>query len=227
MRLDDLNWFDVESYLLSDDRLMLVLGSCEQHAYLSLLTDVKIPLAMAEAASERSGVLLAPPVNFGCSSYFMAYPGTFSLRVSTLMDLVEDLLRSAYRHRFRRILLMNGHGGNDPVRGRIFEIASELPDLHLVWYTWWQTHSFEQIVQKNELKPGHANWMEAFPFTRVSELPEEVKKPPKVPGMLGAHEARQVYGDGSFGGAYQVDTGIMDQVFEACVRDVLQLLRFG
>ncbi len=57
MRFEDLNWFDVEQYLKTDDRLLLVLGSCEQHASLSLLTDVKIPMALAEAASQKTGVL--------------------------------------------------------------------------------------------------------------------------------------------------------------------------
>ena len=51
MRLEDLNWMDVEKYLQREDRLMLVTGSTEQHAYLSLLTDIKIPLALADAAS--------------------------------------------------------------------------------------------------------------------------------------------------------------------------------
>jgi creatinine amidohydrolase len=50
MRLEDLNWMDVEKYLAQDDRLILVLGACEQHAYLSLLTDIKIPLALADSA---------------------------------------------------------------------------------------------------------------------------------------------------------------------------------
>ena len=67
MRLSELNWFDVQSYLETDDRIMVVLGSCEQHAYLSLLTDAKIPLAMADAASQQCGVIVAPPLNFGSS----------------------------------------------------------------------------------------------------------------------------------------------------------------
>jgi creatinine amidohydrolase len=226
MRLDDLNWFDVENYLRSDDRLILVLGACEQHGYLSLLTDVKIPLALADACSERTGVLIAPPLNFGSSSYFLAYPGTFSLRVSTLLDMVEDLIRSAYRHGFRRILILNGHGGNDPVRGRLYEIATELADLRLAWYAWWQSHTALEIARKYQLKPGHANWMEAFPFTQVGELPEVIKPPPYVPGLIGADEARQVYGDGVFGGAYQVNQQIMGELFVALIEDVLNLLRF-
>lgn len=226
MRFEELNWFDVETYLKTDDRLILVLGSCEQHAYLSLLTDVKIPLALADAASQRTGVLVAPPVNFGISPYFLAYQGTLSLRVTTLLDLAEDLVRSAYVQGFRRILLLNGHGGNEPVRGRLFEVANALPDLRLAWYAWWTSHSVQQVAVRHELKPSHANWLETFSFTRVADLPDGEKPPPYVPGLMGAAQARQVYGDGSYGGLYQVDEGIMQEVFDVALEDVLVLLEF-
>lgn len=224
MRLSDLNWFDVQSYLENDDRIMLVIGSCEQHGYLSLLTDVKIPLGVADAASQQSGVLVAPPLNFGASPYFLAYPGTLSLRIATLLDVVEDVVRSLYGQGFRHILLLNGHGGNDPARGRLYEVANELSDLRIHWYAWWQSHSVEIICQKHELKPAHANWLEAFTFTRVSELPQKPKSPPHIPGLIGASETRQVYGDGSSGGPYQVDGEIMEEIFLACVADVIHLL---
>ena len=226
MRFEELNWFDIESYLDGEDRLMLVLGACEQHGYLSLLTDVKIPLALADAASQQTGVLVAPPLNFGSSPYFLAYPGTLSLRSTTLLDLVEDLVRSAYGQGFRRILVLNGHGGNDGARGRLFELASQLPDLRLAWYAWWQSHSVEAVAQANDLKPTHASWLEAFPFTRVADLPSGEKIPPSVPGIMGAEQARQVYGDGVFGGPYQVGDAIMEAVFAAALADVLQLLKF-
>ena len=102
MRLSELNWFDVQSYLEIDDRIMVVLGSCEQHAYLSLQTDVKIPMAIADAASQQCGVLIAPPLNFGASPYFLAYPGTMSLRIETLINVGEDLIRSLYYQRRRQ-----------------------------------------------------------------------------------------------------------------------------
>lgn len=226
MRLSELNWFDVESYLENDDRIMLVLGSCEQHAYLSLLTDVKVPLALADAASQQSGVLVAPPMNFGASPYFLAYPGTISVRIVTLLDVTEDIARSLYGHGFRRVLVLNGHGGNDPVRGRLYEVAGDLPDLRIGWYAWWQSHSVEAICKKYELKPAHASWLEAFPFTQVAELPQGNKQPPSVPGLMGAQEAREVYGDGSFGGPYQVDSAIMQEIFDACLADILHMLKF-
>jgi creatinine amidohydrolase len=226
MRFEELNWFDVENYLKEDDRLILVLGACEQHGYLSLATDVMIPQTLADAASQQTGVLVAPAMNFGASPYFLGFPGTLSLRLSTLLDLIEDIVRSANRHGFRRILVINGHGGNDGARSRIYELANELGEMKLAWYAWWESHSVSKVAQRHELKPAHANWLESFPFTRVSELPEGTKVPPKVTGLLSADQARIVYGDGVFGGPYAVDQSIMDEIFSAALEDILLLLRF-
>jgi len=227
MRFDELNWFDVNDYLSHDDRLIFVIGACEQHGYLSLLTDVKIPMALADTASQQLGVLVAPPLNFGCSPYFLDYPGTLSLRVSTLLDAVEDIVRSVYRHGFRRILILNGHGGNDAARARLYEVANDLPDLRIAWYSWWQSHSVQEIVQNKSLRSFHGGWIEAFPFVQVAELPAVEKTPPEIPGLMGAEEARRVYEDGSFGGAYKVDGKIMDEIFSASLQDVLTLLQFA
>lgn len=227
MRFENLNWFDIESYLKNDDRVMLILGACEQHGYLSLLTDSKIPATLADAASQQTGVLVAPALNFGASPYFLAYPGTISLRTSTLLDVIEDMVRSLYDQGFRRMLILNGHGGNDPARGRLYEVANDLPDLRLAWYAWWDAHSVEAIAQQHELKRYHAGWLEAFSFCRVAELPPGYKTPPHVSGLLGADAARQVYGDGVFGGPYQVDDAIMREIFTATLDDLVHLLKFG
>ncbi len=227
MRLEDLNWMDVEKYLQQDDRLILVVGATEQHAYLSLLTDVKVPMALADSASQATGVLVAPPLNFGSSPYFLAYPGTLSLRVSTLIAAMEDIVRSAYGHGFRRILILNGHGGNSPARGHLHEINNDLPDLKLNWYDWWLSHSVEAVAIKHQIKPTHANWLEAFSFTVVGEMPEGSKIPPKVPrAIVDSKTAREVYGDGSFGGPYRVDDDVMHELFAAALEDILQLLKF-
>ena len=227
MRIEDLNWMDVEKYLKHEDRLMLVVGACEQHGYLSLLSDIKIPLALADAASKQTGVLVAPPVNFGASPYFLTYPGTFSLRLSTLMDAVEDIVRSAYGQGFKRILVLNGHGGNSGLKVRLTELANELSDIKIQWHSWWMAHSVEEVAIHHDIKPAHANWLEAFPFTIVADLPEREKIPPHVPSdIMNARMARKVYGDGSFGGRYQVPQEIIQEVFDAALQDVLQLIRF-
>jgi creatinine amidohydrolase len=206
--------------------MILVLGATEQHGYLSLLTDVRVPMALADAASQSTGVLTAPSMNFGCSNYFLAYPGTLSLRVSSLIAVMEDIVRSAYQTGFRRILILNGHGGNSPVRTQLVEVANSLPDIQLRWYDWWLSHSVEAVGLKYGIKPSHANWLEAFSFTIVSDMPAEPKVPPSVPGIMNAKTAREVYGDGSFGGPYKATDQTMHELFAACLDDVLQLLKF-
>jgi creatinine amidohydrolase len=226
MRLEEMNWFDVESYLRQDDRLMVILGACEQHGYLSLLTDVKIPLALADAASKDTGVLIAPALNFGISPYHLGYPGTISLRVTTLLDIVEDIVQSAFRHGFCRILVLNGHEGNESARGRLYELANRLPQLRLAWYAWWHSNSVEAVARKHDLRLSHAGWVEAFPFTKVGELPQGSKIPAHITGLLNAEECRQKYGDGVFGGLYQVDESITQEIFMAAYQDIIQMLRF-
>lgn len=226
MRFDDLNWMDVESYLEQEDRVILVLGSCEQHGYLSLQTDQKIPMALADAASQATGVLVAPALNFGISPYFQAYPGTISLRTSTFLDVVEDIVRSLYKSGFRRMLVLNGHGGNEPARLRLVELGNALPGLHVSWYAWWESHSVTDVAMKHGLKSYHAGWIEAFSFVRVADIPAGEKTPPAIKGLLNAEETRAAYGDGVFGGPYQVSDELMDEIFATALEDILHLLTF-
>ena len=172
MHLGDMNWMEVEEYLKKENRILLVLGATEQHGYLSVTTDVSIPLALAESASAQSGVVIAPPLNFGISPYFLDYPGTISLRASTFMDVVEDILRSLYHQGFRRFVILNGHGGNDAARSRVIELANELDGLKVSWYSWWMEPSVTAVAEKHGLKSHHAAWIEAFPFIHAKGMPE-------------------------------------------------------
>ncbi len=226
MRFEDLNWFDVENYLKTEDRLILILGACEQHGYLSLSTDVKIPLALADAASQKTGILVAPPLQYGASPYFLSYPGTISLRATTLLDVVEDMVQSLYHQGFHRLLFLNGHGGNDLARTRLIEMLDGMPGLQIAWYSWWVAPNVTAVATKHGLKSYHAAWIEAFPFTRVSELPSDQKQPPVSPGLLGAEATRNTYGNGVYGGPYEVDASILDEIFNTAVQDIINLLEF-
>lgn len=226
MRFEDLNWMDVENYLKSDDRLMLVVGACEEHGYLSLLTDIKIPLALADAASERTHVLVAPPLNFGISPYFAKYPGTISLRTQTFLAVVADIVRWVHGQGFKKLLFINGHGGNDPARAVLSELVNELSGLKVSWYAWWMAPSVTAVAESAGLRSYHAAWIEAFPFCRVTELPRGEKAPVTAPRLLNADETRALYGDGVFGGPYSADDALTQRIFEAAVADIVERLRF-
>ena len=224
MRFEDLNWMDIETYLKQDDRLILVLGACEQHGYLSLASDTLIPMAVADAVSERTGVPVAPPLGFGISPYFLDFPGTISLRANVFLQVVEDIVRSVHHQGFRGLLVINGHGGNVAARSTLYELANELPDLRAAWFSWWQAPAVLEIEKKHGLSGTHANWTEAFAFTRVSPLPEEEKLEVEFATMISAEEARRKLGDGMFGGKYQVDDAIMEEFFETAVESALREL---
>ena len=227
MNFENHNWMQIEDYLKKDDRVMLVLGACEQHGYLSLLTDVKIPMALAEEAANQSGVLVAPPLNFGCAPFFLDYPGTISLRLHTYLDVVEDILRSLHGAGFRRVLILNGHGGNIPVKIHLVELLNELTDLRLSWYEWWTSVSVDKIAKKYALVADHANWLEAFDFNIVADLPVENKPLPSPNNeIIGKIASRKAFGDGAYGGAYQVEPAIMQEIFDTCLEDVLDFLKF-
>ena len=108
--LAEMGWPDVAAYLESDDRIILPIGSTEQHGrHLPLSTDILVPTELARHLGERTGVLVAPPLPYGMSLHHLGFPGSLSLRPETLAHVLEDLLRSLYCHGFRRVFVLNGH----------------------------------------------------------------------------------------------------------------------
>jgi creatinine amidohydrolase len=105
-------------------------------------------------------------------------------------------------------------------------LANSLLDLKFSWYSWWESTGVQNLAQKYNLAPEHASWMEAFPFTRVADLPVGEKPGVTFTGVLNAAETRAKYGDGSFGGKYQVDDAIMQELFDVCLLDIVNLLNF-
>lgn len=227
MNFEDMNWMQVEQYLKTDDRLMLVIGACEQHGYLSLLTDARIPAALAHEASRQTGVPVAPALNFGISPYFVAYPGTITLRTQTFLAVIGDIVRGVHAQGFRRLLFVNGHGGNDPARAVLHELANELPGLQMNWYSWWVAPAVTAVAESAGLRSYHAAWIEAFPSCRVTELPAGEKTPVTGAAILNAAETRAQAGDGVYGGPYVADDALMQRIFDAAVADIVERLRFG
>jgi creatinine amidohydrolase len=225
MRLDEMNWMDVERYLEKDNRIMLVTGATEQHAYLSLMTDILIPSRLAQAVSEREGVPVAPPLNFGCSRIFVSFPGTISLTRQTFNRVLVEIVECLLHQGFRRFFILNGHGGN-PIPEHLQDFIQADEEILVIWYNWWQENAVKTFEAKHNLELNHANWGENFPFTRIAESPKTVK--PAVNAMdIGEYgeSAREILGDGSYGGPYQVEDTLMNELFDMLVDEISGLVR--
>jgi creatinine amidohydrolase len=223
MHLQDLNWMDVERYLQTDDRIILITGATEQHAYLSLLTDILIPSRIALAVVQREPVLIAPSLNFGTSEEFIDFPGTISISRAVFDMVLTEIVESLLQQGFRRFFVLNGHGGNkQPARLTELQLEGE---MRIDWYDWWTSEVVRQFEADHALDLDHANWGENFPFNRVAESPTEVKPPVNVELFESGQPAREVFGDGSFGGYYQVDDSVILALFDQIVADVTERVR--
>jgi len=221
-----MTWMDVERYLTCDDRIVVITGACEQHGYVSLLSDILAPMAIATAAIEQEPVLVAPPLPFGISPYFAAYPGTISLRVETFAAVVRELLTGLVAQGFRRILVSNGHGGNTGVLiPLLVELGNTHPEARFELFQWWTHPDVVQAGEKIGLPQRHANWSENFPFTRVSSVPSGEKPLVNLSRTATAAATRTGLGDGSYGGAYQAADAAMESFFAAAVDAMVATLR--
>ncbi|TMK77489.1 MAG: creatininase family protein [Actinobacteria bacterium] len=228
MKAYDCNWMQVEDYLRRDDRIVLPTGSTEQHAYLSLGTDNILAERIALEAAEPLGIPVLPAVPYGITPRFAAYPGSPSLRVETFLTVVTDLLDSLSGQSFRRILIVNGHGGNTPARSAAAEWGAKHTDVRVRYHDWWDSARVMEIVRAIDAEGSHASWMENFPWTRLPEvkLPEE-RKPEIQVSVHDPAELRRIAGDGSFGGPYAHSDEDMLRVWQAGVEEVRGLLESG
>lgn len=207
MLIEHMNWMQVEDYLKEDDRAVVPLGSTEQHAYLSLMVDTLIPEKLALEAAEPLGIPVFPVVPYGISPYFSAYPGTVTLRIGTYMALVRDILDSLSHSGFRRIVFVNGHGGNTPASALASEWVADHPGHKVKTFNWWTAPETSKKIHEIDTVGSHASWMENFPWTRLEGivLPEGQKEifDKDRKAVLDPAEMRRVLGDGNYGGAYQ------------------------
>src|SRR5438874_11887050 len=137
MRISEMNWMMVEEYLKRDDRCVLPLGSTEQHAYLSLSVDSILAERISVEAADSLGVPVFPVVPYGITPYFRAFPGSITLRVDTYLRVVREILDALADQGFKRILIVNGHGGNTPAQSLVGEWMADHPGLRVKFHNWW------------------------------------------------------------------------------------------
>jgi creatinine amidohydrolase len=228
VKISEMNWMQVEAYLKRDDRCLLPLGSTEQHAYLSLSVDSILAERVALEAAEPLGIPVFPVLPYGIAPYFRAFPGTVSLRVGTYVAVVGDLLDSIAGHGFRRILIVNGHGGNVPAQSLAAEWMAGHPQTRIKWHNWWNAPRTWAKVQEIDPVASHASWMENFPWTRLANVgvPATRKEMHDVNRLrqLNPDEVRAYLVDGNYGGRYQRDDEEMLALWQTGVEETRALL---
>ena len=176
MQLSDLTWTKVQS-LSRDTPLVFPVAALEQHGHhMPLFTDSillgEIVRRVAEEMRER--VLFAPLMWLGNSDHHLDFPGTLSAPPRTYLDLLNGLLENFIRHGFRRLVLINGHGGNDvPGKQSVFEVRQrhrERNDLLLLFTTYWMLGSKPHLANSNlrQLRMGHACEWETSMMLRIA-----------------------------------------------------------
>jgi creatinine amidohydrolase len=232
----DMSWEQIKEYLSSDNRVILPLGATEEHGrHLGLGTDFVEAEAIARGVGDKTPVVVAPTLNYGMSHMQLAFPGTLSLRPTTLIAVLEDLLRALYRHGFRRVLVVNGHGGNTPSLASAIQLVTpDLADLRIKTFEWWtDAESYRVVVdrfgpqQGSHASPGETAFMlavrpEAVHLERLTGQDAPVKPSREVMTM---HSFPGKYPDGIMGldprqATASVGIELLAKSVEICAREL-------
>ena len=231
MKVSEMNWHQVEAYLKGNDLAVVPLGSTEQHAGLSLSVDSILAEKVALDAAEPLGVPVFPVLAYGVTPYFLAYPGSISMRVETYVAIVRDILDSLCMQGFKRIMFVNGHGGNSPAGSLAIEWMADHPGHAVKFHNWWNAPRTFAKVQDIDSVASHASWMENFPWTRLPGVVQPEQRKPMVDfdkmRVQDPAGVRAMLGDGNFGGYYQRPDEEMQAIWDIAVAETRSLMEGG
>jgi creatinine amidohydrolase len=153
------------------------LAATEQHGpHLPVYTDSLICGHIANGAALRAAssvpLLLCPLIPIGCSHHHLAFGGTLSFSSATYMQMLRDIGESLVANGFRKIVFLNGHGGNDPI---MQQTASDLAVSHPIWTasaSYWSVAKEALRLADAEqvgMVPGHAGGFETSAILALRE----------------------------------------------------------
>ena len=231
MRIADMNWMQVRDHAAGDDRAILPVGSTEQHAYLSLAVDAILSERVAIEAAEPLAVPVFPVLSYGLTPNFVEFPGTVTLRMATYCAVITDVLDGIARSGFRRIVIVNGHGGNSPAHGAVLEWLDRHHGTQVKWHNWWNAPQTFAKVQATDKVASHASWMENFPWTRLGNVAMPATQKPMMPidrfQQLDPVAKKELLGDGNYGGLYQRSDEDMLAIWRVAVDETRAVVSDG
>jgi len=190
MQLALSTWQEVEAYLEHATGIIIPIGSTEQHGPNGLIgTDAICPTRIAAGMEEKMNVLVAPTINYGMAQHHMAFAGTVTLRPSTLIHLVTDVITSLRQHGFSHFYFINGHGGNiPPVTSAFCEVyhaagktTGPAPRCRLA--NWWRNDAITELAAElyGEAEGHHATVSEvALSYFAHPEAVKDVAMSPEI-----------------------------------------------
>lgn len=231
MRIATMNWMQVEAHAARDHRAVLPVGSTEQHAQLSLCVDAILSERVALDAVAGMAIPVFPVINYGLTPSFVDYPGTVTLRLSTLCAIIIDVLDGMVRSGFRKITIVNGHGGNSPAHGAVLEWLDRNRGVQVKWHNWWSAPRTMAHVQAVDPVASHASWMENFPWTRLENVTTPEGQKPMLElarfQQLDPGAKKLMLGDGNYGGVYQRPDAEMLAIWATAVAETREVIAEG
>ncbi len=201
---------EIEEYLEKRNTVLVPMGSIEQHGDAAPLgCDTIIPVRLCATVGMKTGTPYTPAITFGSSNHHMGFAGTISLRTSTLSNIIEDIAVALYAHGFRKILFINGHGGNrGPVLCGIKEALLSCADADIRYLPYWDLPGAGECEHKlfGDNNGSHVTASEVSLVWHLlgNKLPDFERKqfpPSPINGEnLSAEEWKTRYPDGGAGG---------------------------
>jgi creatinine amidohydrolase len=148
--------------------------------------------------------------------------------VDTYLRVVGDILDAMAEQGFKRILIVNGHGGNAPAQSLAGEWMSDHPETRIKFHNWWNAPKTWAQVMAIDHVASHASWMENFPWTRLADvIMPDMQKPMSdldYLRQLDPQSLRDYLKDGNCGGRYQREDEEIMKIWQAGVEETRQLL---
>ena len=234
MLLENMAYTEVETYLNEKDTILVPVGSVEQHSPYGLIgTDFIVAEAIARTVGDNLKLMVAPTVCYGVSPHHMAFKGTIALSPSTLITVAEDIVRSLVAHGFRRILFINGHGGNIvPLKTAFRQLKDEGLSGYFDVISWYTEAGVKQACREafGDNDGQHATPSEVSitkhlrpsAFSGKAVLEQQVEKP-KYYWPLTAKEMRTFFPDGRMESAPWLATAELGKQIAAKAAEDLEM----
>jgi len=218
MQLALCTWQDVEHYLETSSGIIIPIGSTEQHGPNGLIgTDAICPNRIAAEIESMEPVLVAPAINYGMSQHHMAFAGSVTLRPTTLIRMIMDLVTSLHRHGFTHFYFLNGHGGNIPPLTSAFSelyagMQGQEHPIRCRLANWWRDDAVAGLAHElyGEAEGYHATVSEvALSYYACPEAVRDVPMKPEVAPtgeFFDAADFRRKFPDGRIGSSPQLAT---------------------